>query len=130
MPEKPKNKSESDFHQRRTAFIILENGVLTAEKDFAGSHFDLLCQSGYSEEQANRLIAERPRGYALDGNVYLYQGADFSCLSDENRKRAEKYVLLFKKNHWLSAAGKIYDGMKSGKIGSVWTPIKEFKISL
>ncbi|MBO4520938.1 MAG: hypothetical protein J5787_06990 [Alphaproteobacteria bacterium] len=129
MPENPKNKIESDFHRRRKAFVILKSGVLTAEDGFAGSHFDLLRQSGFDEEQARLLIAEMPRGYSLDGNVYVYQGADFSCLSDENRKKTEKYVSFFRKNQWLSSTGKIYDGMKSGEIGSVWAPIKEFKIS-
>ena len=129
MPENPENNAESAFHQRRTAFVILESGILTAENGFAGSHFDLLCQSGFNEEQARFLIAEQPRGYALDGSVYLYQGTDFSCLSGENGKKAEKYISFFKKNGWLSLTGKVYDGMKSGKTGSVWTPVKEFKIS-
>ena len=130
MPEKPKNKAESDFHRRRIAFVILEKGILTAENGFSGSHFDLLCRSGFSEKQARRLIAERPRGYALNGNVYLYQGTAFSCLSDENGKRAEQYVPFFKNNRWLSETGKIYDGMYAGEKGTIWCPIKEFKISL
>jgi len=129
MPENRKNRTESDFHQRRIAFIILKSCILTAESGFVGSHFNLLCQSGFDEKKARRLIAEAPRGYALDGNVYLYQGADFSCLSAENRKKAKAYVSFFQKNGWLSPAGKIYDGMRSGEIGSVWIPIKEFEIS-
>ena len=129
MPENPKNNAESEFHRRRTAFVILENGILTAENDFSGSHFDLLCENGFDEIKARRLIAEQPRGYALNGNIYLYQGADFSCLSDGNRKKAGKYISFFKKNQWLSATGKIYDGMQPGETGSVWTPVKEFEIS-
>ena len=129
MPENRKNRAESDFHQRRIAFIILKIGILTAERGFAGSHFDLLCQSGFDEKQVRRLIAESPRGYALDGNVYLYQGSDFSCLSAENRKKTIPYVSFFQKNGWLLPAGKIYDGMQSGEVGSIWIPIKEFEIS-
>ena len=129
MPENRKSDAESDFHRRRTAFVILNCGILTAEKNFSGSHFELLCQSGFDEETAHRLIAEQPRGYALDGNVYLYQGTGFSRLSAENGKKAEKYVPFFQKNQWLSETGKIYDGMQSGETGSVWTPVKEFEIS-
>ena len=89
----------------------------------------MLCQNGFDEDEARRLIEEQPRGYALNGNVYLYQGSGFSCLSDENRKKAEKYVPFFKKNRWISETGRIYDGMRSGEKGSVWMPVKEFEIS-
>ena len=130
MPENLKNNTESEFHRQRTAFVILECGILTAGGGFGGSHFNLLCRSGFNEDQALRLIAGKPRGYALNGNVCLCQGTDFSCLSDENAKKAEKYVPFFRKNRWLSETGKIYDGMQAVKTGSVWTPVKEFKISL
>ena len=129
MAQSPQSNAESSFHRRRTAFVILNGGILTAESGFDGSHFDLLCRSGFGEDQARRLIAECPRGYALNGNVYMYQGAGFSVLSDENRKATEKYVSFFRNNRWLSETGKIYDGMHSGEKGSVWTPVKEFEIS-
>ena len=129
MPENQNNKAESDFHRRRRAFVIFDCGILTASEDFEGSHFDLLCQSGFDSGYARHLIDDQPRGYALDGNVYLYQGADFSCLSFGNRKKAEKWISFFQINGWLKVGGKIYDGMQAGKTGSVWTPIKEFEIS-
>ncbi|MBR1778615.1 MAG: hypothetical protein IJ752_08570 [Alphaproteobacteria bacterium] len=67
MPENQKNNDESDFHRRRKAFVILNGGLLAAPDGFEGSHFDLLCQSGFDENQSQSLIAEQPRGYALEG---------------------------------------------------------------
>ena len=129
MPESPKNNAELEFHRQRKAFVLLNDGILAACDGFCGSHFDLLCQSGFKPEQARFLISEQPRGYALNGNVYLYQGADFSCLTEENRLKAEKWVLFFQKNGWLNHRGQIYDGMRAGEAGNVWQPLKEFEIS-
>ena len=129
MPENRKNKAEADFHRQRKAFVILDGGLLAACDGFDGSHFDLLCQSGFSAEQARCLIVCQPRGYALNGNVYLYQGPEFLCLTDENRLKAEKWLSFFRKNGWLKRSGKIYDGMCTGQVGNVWRPLKEFEIS-
>lgn len=74
---------ETDFHRRRKAFVLLTDaGILLAQDGFAGSHADLLKQAGFVESQARLIIESMPRGYALDGNVYFYQGADFDPLSD------------------------------------------------
>ena len=128
MPEKPKNNAESDFHRRRKAFIILNGGLLVASDGFEGSHFELLLQSGFDEGLACRLIAGQPRGYALNGNVYLYQGSGFLCLSKANSGKAREWIPFFQKSGWLAENGKIYDGMRAGKTGTVWEPIKEFEI--
>ncbi len=126
MPEIPKNNAESDFHRRRKAFVIFDCGVLTARDNFDGSHFDLLRLFGFDEKQARGIIEQNARGYALDGNVYLYQGADFSCLSEQNKKTAALFLPWFEKNGWLAETGKVFDGMRAGRIGSRWVPIKEF----
>ena len=129
MPEKNKSNTETDFHRRRRAFVILNGGILIASDGFEGSHFDLLCQSGFTVDTAQSLIAGSPRGYALDGNVYLYQREDFSCLSSENEERATSWFPFFKKNGWLKPDGRIYNGMRAGEKGTVWRPVKEFEIS-
>ncbi len=126
MPENLKNNAESAFHRRRQAFVVFDCGLLIARDDFDGSHFELLMQSGFVETRAREIIDQNARGYALDGDVYLYQGTDFSCLSEQNKKTAALFFPVFKKNGWLSNAGKIYDGMNVGQIGSKWMPIKEF----
>ena len=109
--------------------MILGGGILVAPDGFDGSHFDLLCQSGFTADAARGVIAVRPRGYALDGNVYLYQGADFFCLSAENEKKAQGWFSFFEKSGWLAPDGRIYNGMRAGEKGTVWRPIKEFEIS-
>ncbi len=129
MPEKNINNAESDFHRRRRAFIILGGGVLVAPDGFDGAHFDLLRQSGFTSEEARDLIASNPRGYALDGNVFLYQGESFSCLSSENEKTARIWFPFFEKNGWLKTDGRIYNGMRAGEKGTVWRPIKEIEKS-
>ena len=126
MPEKPTSEAEAAFHSRRKAFVIFGAGILTAADGFAGSHFDLLVQTGMDGEQARRAIETCPRGYALNGDVFLYQGADFSALSERGRRLAERFIPFFKTNGWLVPAGKVYDGMRRGAAGSVWTPLKEF----
>lgn len=126
MPEKPTSEAEAAFHSRRKAFVIFDAGILTAADGFAGSHFDLLVQTGMDGEQARRAIETCPRGYALDGDVFLYQGADFSALSERGRRLAGRFVPFFKTNGWLSPTGRVYDGMRRGAAGSVWTPLKEF----
>lgn len=122
----PKNNAESEFHRRRKAFVVFDSGILTARDNFAGSHFDLLRQAGFDENQARGIVERNARGYALDGNVYLYQGADFSCLSEQNRQTAALFLPWFEKNGWLAGNGKVFNGMKAGRIGSCWTPVKEF----
>ena len=124
-----KNNAESDFHRRRKVFVVLETGLLIASDGFGGSHSDLLLQSGFDVEQTDRLIAGQPRGYALNGNVYLYRGADFLCLSEINAGKVPEWIPFFRKSGWLAENGKVYDGMRVGKTGTVWEPIKEFKIS-
>ena len=126
MPEKPTSEVEAAFHSRRKAFVIFDAGILTAADGFAGSHFDLLVQTGMDGEQARRAIETCPRGYALNGDVFLYQGADFSALSERGRRLAERFIPFFKTNGWLAPAGKVYDWMRRGAAGSVWTPLKEF----
>lgn len=118
--------AETDFHQKRKAFVLLGSGILLAHSGFPGSHFDLLRQSGFDDEAARRLIAVRPRGYALDGNIYFYQGEDFSVLSEQNRREALPYLDFFRRLGFLSREGRAFDGMKAGKIGESWTPVKEF----
>lgn len=124
-----KNNAETTFHQSRKAFVILENDILISPEGFSGSHFELLCQNGFDAKQAKEVISKQPRGFARDGSVYLYQGEDFSCLSEECEKKCSEWLLFFQKSGWLSSEGKIYNGMRVGKIGEVWTPVKEFKIS-
>lgn len=118
--------AETDFHCRRKAFVLLKDGILLARDGFSGSHFDLLCQSGFDEKNARGIIAARPRGYALDGNLYFYQGEDFGTLSEENRRDAAAYISFFRQLGVLSPQGRAFDGMKAGKIGESWCPVKEF----
>lgn len=129
MPEIQKNNAEADFHRRRKAFVILECAILMAQDGFEGSHGDLLLQSGFDQTQTQDIIKNYPRGYALNGNVYLYQSNDFSCVSPQNQEKIKKYLSFFKKSDLLDQNGKIYDGMHLGKTGDQWTPRKEFKIS-
>ncbi len=126
MQEILKNNAESDFHRRRKAFVVFQCGVLTARDNFDGSHFDLLRQAGFDENQARGIIEQNARGYALDGSLYFYQGTDFACLSEQNKKTAASFLPWFEKNGWLSGTGKVFDGMQAGRIGSRWTPVKEF----
>ena len=123
------NNAETAFHQSRQAFVILENGILIAPEGFSGSHFDLLCLNGFDAEQAKKIISKQPRGFARDGNVYLYQGDGFSCLSVECEKKCSNWPSFFQKSGLLSSDGRIYNGMRVGKVGDVWKPVKEFKIS-
>lgn len=92
-----KNNAESDFHRRRKAFVIFDCGILTARVGFDGSHFDLLTQAGFDESRARGIIEQNARGYALDGSVYFYQGTDFSCLSEQNKKTAASFLPWFEK---------------------------------
>lgn len=125
MSEKNDNDAEKDFHRRRRAFVILGGGVLVAPDGFDGAHADLLRQSGFTPEETRGLIDSKPRGYALDGDVFLYQGEDFSPLSPENEKAALVWFPFFEKNGWLGPDGRIYSGMRAGKKGTVWRPVKE-----
>lgn len=120
------SEAEAAFHSRRKAFVVFDAGILAAADGFAGSHFDLLVQTGMNGEQARRAIETCPRGYALNGDVFLYQGADFAALPERGRRSVERFIPFFKTNGWLSPSGKVYDGMRRGDAGTVWTPLKEF----
>lgn len=127
---KSQTASEISFHRNRKAFVILNQGLLLAQTGFEGSHFDLLCQSGFSEEQAKSLIFSCPRGYFLSENLYFYEGEEFSCLSETNEKKALCFIETFRKLGLLEASGHIYSGMNKSEVGKSWQPIKEIKISL
>lgn len=120
------NNVETAFHRRRKAFVFLDGGVLIAADGFAGSHFDLLTVSGFDENQARAIIENNPRGYALDGDVYLYQGTDFSVLNERNRRLASAFLPILRQYGYPGASGKIFDGMKAGAVGEKWSPVKEF----
>ncbi len=126
MLDNLKNNAEQEFHSRRKAFVVFAKGILTADDGFTGSHRELLIQCGFNDSQATEIINTCPRGYALKGNVFLYQGENFACLTVENKKRVEKLISYFKKNHWLSETGSVYDGMVIGQTGEQWKPVKEF----
>jgi len=116
--------SETDFHRRRKAFVLLKNaGILMAKDGFAGSHADLLREAGFVESQARGIIETCPRGYALDGNVYFYQGADFSTLNAENREFAKRWLPFFRQSGMLT--GRAFDGMRRGTVGAVWQPVSD-----
>lgn len=118
--------AEADFHRKRKAFIILDAGILMARDGFEKSHIDMLRQSGFPEDQANRLIETQPRGFVLDGNLYFYQGMKFHRLSGENKEKASSYIFFFRSLGLLPEDGKVYDGMHIGEAGEKWQPISEF----
>lgn len=121
--------SEKDFHRKRRAFVILKSGILLAETGFSGAHVDLLVESGFSLEQAHELICCRPRGFSSGGSVFAYQGEDFTVLSAENEAVFKSYFPFFRQNGMLSEDGRAFSGMKTGKIGEIWTGLKEIQIS-
>lgn len=116
--------AEEDFHRRRKAFVLLkEAGILLAQDGFSGSHFDLLRQAGFVESQARGIIETQPRGHALGGDVYFYQGVDFSPLSSENRETARQWLPFFRQNGMLT--GRAFDGMRRGDAGQPWQPVAD-----
>lgn len=119
--------SEKEFHRRRTAFVVLNAGILIAKEGFEGSHFDLLKDSGFSESQAKEIIENRPRGFSLDGNVYAYQGESFLPLTVEKEEAFRVYIPFFKQSGLLSREGKVYSGMQAGKPGDLWQGVKEIE---
>lgn len=121
-----RNKAETEFHRRRKAFVVLGGGVLIAADGFSGSHFDLLTASGFDADRARAVIENNPRGYVLDGDVYLYQGADFSVLNERNRRLAAAFLPTIRRCAGTDAAGKVFDGANAGAVGEKWTPVKEF----
>lgn len=122
--------SEIQFHKNRQAFVVFKDSVLLAHQGFEASHFDLLCQSGYTNAQALEIIETMPRGYFLSNDLYFYQGKDFLVLSEKNEKIALSFLDFFQKIGLFLSSSHIYSGMKKGEIGKRWLPIKEIKLSL
>lgn len=122
-------QNERDFHRRRTAFVILSAGILVAFDGFEGSHADLLRQSGFDERQTEKLIALRPRGFALNGNVYAYQGDGFSELSVGNEEILKSFVPYFVRNGMLKPNGRLFSGMIPSEPGKIWRTVKEIQFS-
>lgn len=118
--------SETEFHKRRRAFVIFKGvGLLIAQEGFSGAHKDLLCAAGIEKEKADEIILNEPRGFALEGNVYFYQGKEFLELSEENTVSAVSFLPQFRSMGLLGENGKAYNGIVMGKPGEVWLPIKE-----
>ncbi len=92
---------------------------------FEGSHAELLGRAGLDPDRVRDVIASEPRGFALEGDVYLYQGEDFSELSAENKACARMWLPFFRTLGLLSGNGRVFSGMIVGKPGENWAPVSE-----
>lgn len=118
--------AEREFHRQRKAFILFrEAGILMGADGFEGSHAELLGRTGLESDRIRDIIACEPRGFALDGDIYLYQGEDFSELSAENRAYARTWLPFFRALGLLTGNGRVFNGMIAGKPGERWTPVSE-----
>lgn len=118
--------AEREFHRRRKAFVLFrETGILMGEDGFEGSHAELLSRTGLEPDRVREIIASEPRGFALDGDVYLYQGEGFSELSAENKAYARTWLPFFRSMGLSAGNGRVFNGMIVGKPGESWTPVSE-----
>lgn len=110
------NEKVGNFHQQRTAFIILDNKVLYL-KNSKLSHLQWAKELGIDEIKFNSLT----RGYVLNNDIVFYKGNfeyDKQVITD-----AHKFAPQILK-HCLLENAKVYAGLIVGEVGTIYPPNK------
>jgi len=110
-----RNTSDRDFHQRRRAFLIVNNQIYFMKKGSTQSHWEY-CQESFpdiSKDEFNKII----RGFYLDGDVVFYKG-NFTY-DDEVIETSLKYLSKIK-DELGAAKMEIYFGTIIDTTKEIW----------
>ena len=120
------SKSAYSFHTVRRAFIMMPGGaLLIAPENTDISHQQMFQNQGIAPDDIPKFLMTIPRGYFMDGELCIYQGADMIPgaiwrLPVENYNIVREFVPQLKSNFGIDDNNNLYLGVRVGEIGTVW----------
>ncbi len=121
-----KVKSAYSFHTVRRAFIMMPGGtLLVAPENTDISHQQMFQNQGIASSDIPKFLMTIPRGYFMDGELCIYQGADMTPgaiwrLPVENYDIVRTFMPQLKHNFEIDDDANLYLGVRVGEIGTVW----------
>ena len=121
---KTETERAAAFHKSRLPFAWIRGTLVfnnNANDDRDHQHW-LLEDFGILPDEWEKT----PRGYMIDGRIQLFIGSDFRELEFDIIPKSDitsicrKYYEVYKK-----PLVQIYNGVKVGKVGEIWKPIKK-----
>lgn len=120
------SKSAYSFHTVRRAFIMMPGGaLLIAPANTDISHHQMFQTQGITSDDIQNFLMTVPRGYFMDGEICVYQGADMTPgaiwqLPVENYSIVRGFVPELKRSFEINDNTNLYLGVRVGEIGTVW----------
>lgn len=120
------SESAYSFHTVRRAFIMMPGGaLLIAPANTDISHQQMFQTQGIPSEDIPKFLMTVPRGYCMNGEICVYQGADMTPgaiwqLPVENYNIVRGFIPKLCKEFVLGDDANLYLGVRVGKIGAVW----------
>ena len=121
-----KVKSAYSFHTVRRAFIMMPGGtLLVAPENTDISHQQMFQNQGIASDEIQKSLMSIPRGYFMDGEICVYQGADMTPgaiwrLPVENYNILRGFIPKLCKEFSTDDDTNLYLGVRVGEIGTVW----------
>lgn len=121
-----KVKSAYSFHTVRRAFIMMPGGtLLVAPENTDVSHQQMFQNQGIASDEIQKSLMSIPRGYFMDGEICVYQGADMTPgaiwrLPVENYNILRGFIPKLCKEFSTDDDTNLYLGVRVGEIGTVW----------
>ncbi len=121
-----KVKSAYSFHTVRRAFIMMPGGaLLIAPENTDISHRQMFQNQGIASNDIPKFLMTIPRGYFMDGELCIYQGADMTPgaiwrLEAKNYDTVRAFMPQLKGNFGIDDNANLYLGVRVGEIGTVW----------
>lgn len=120
------SESAYSFHTVRRAFIMMPGGaLLIAPANTNISHQQMFQTQGIPSEDIPKFLMTVPRGYCMNGEICVYQGADMTPgaiwqLPVENYNIVRGFIPKLCEEFALGDDANLYLGVRVDKIGAVW----------
>ncbi len=117
---------EKEYHRSRRMFFVIGNELVLPESGSDKSHKEWLELNGYSVDEVKKIIETQLRGVLNpDKSIRFFVGKDRTVTNEIEEKFFEilpELVIAFD----LRPETIIGGGVKQGKVGEVWSAIKEY----
>lgn len=109
--------NEQEYHKSRIAFMIINDEIIFLEYSIM-SNREWYESLSLKQENFKKIV----RGYILENKAVFYKG-EFKY-DEEVIKTAKKFSAI-KKDKYNIKNLEVWVGVKQGKIGEIWSPIKK-----
>ena len=107
------------FHKKRIAFMIINNEILFLENSEM-SHYEWYTSLNLNKEDFKNIV----RGYIMNSRAVFYK--DKFSYDDDVIKKAKEYGKIIKQKYKIKKL-RVSVGLKEGKIGDVWSSIRNIE---